>query len=131
MLYNSWEATGFDVDEASQLALAERAAALGVELFVVDDGWFGARSDDRAGLGDWTPDPERFPDGLGRWSTPCTGSGCASGSGSSRRWSTRTATCTATIPTGSALPGRPRTRVRNQLVLNFARPEVVDWAYGC
>lgn len=64
VLYNSWEATGFDVDEASQLALAERAARLGVELYVVDDGWFGARRSDRAGLGDWTPAPDRFPHGL-------------------------------------------------------------------
>ncbi|MEU0810898.1 glycoside hydrolase family 36 N-terminal domain-containing protein, partial [Streptomyces sp. NPDC005970] len=65
VLYNSWEATGFDVDEAGQKALAERAARIGVELYVVDDGWFGARRSDRAGLGDWSPAPDRFPAGLG------------------------------------------------------------------
>ncbi|WP_238010052.1 alpha-galactosidase [Dactylosporangium sp. AC04546] len=64
VLYNSWEATGFLLDEANQMALAERAAALGCELFVMDDGWFGARVSDNAGLGDWTPNPERFPHGL-------------------------------------------------------------------
>src|SRR5213082_2109180 len=64
VLYNSWEATGFDVTEAGQKALAEKAANLGVELFVMDDGWFGARTGDHAGLGDWQVNPERFPDGL-------------------------------------------------------------------
>jgi alpha-galactosidase len=64
VLYNSWEATRFDLGEAQQRELARRAAAMGVELFVVDDGWFGERVSDRAGLGDWTPNPDRFPRGL-------------------------------------------------------------------
>ncbi|MGH1552885.1 alpha-galactosidase [Streptomyces sp. L7] len=64
VLYNSWEATQFDISEEQQEVLAQRAAAAGVELFVVDDGWFGARTSDRAGLGDWTPNPDRFPAGL-------------------------------------------------------------------
>lgn len=100
VLYNSWEATGFDVDEPGQTALAARAAALGVELYVVDDGWFGARRDDRAGLGDWVPAADRFPSGLAPSPTRCTGSGCASACGWSRRWSTPTATCTASTRTG-------------------------------
>ena len=49
VLYNSWEATYFDVNAKDQMALAERAARMGVELFVVDDGWFGGRNHDRAG----------------------------------------------------------------------------------
>ncbi|WP_419999673.1 alpha-galactosidase [Streptomyces boninensis] len=64
VLYNSWEATTFDVEIGHQRELARRAAAMGVELFVVDDGWFGKRTNDRTGLGDWTPNPDRFPDGL-------------------------------------------------------------------
>ena len=64
VLYNSWEATGFAVSEQNQLALAEKAAALGAELFVVDDGWFGTRNNDTAGLGDWTVNREKFPRGL-------------------------------------------------------------------
>ena len=64
VLYNSWEATLFDVRAEEQMILAERAAKMGVELFVVDDGWFGARSSDKAGLGDWTVNPEKFPNGL-------------------------------------------------------------------
>ena len=61
VLYNSWEATGFDVNEAGQEALAEKAASLGVERFVMDDGWFGERKDDHAGLGDWYVNPQKFP----------------------------------------------------------------------
>ncbi len=65
VLYNSWEATCFDVRVESQKELAKRAAKIGVELFVIDDGWFGQRHSDRAGLGDWYVNPEKFPNGLG------------------------------------------------------------------
>ncbi|PPG88749.1 alpha-galactosidase [Rathayibacter rathayi] len=61
---NVWEAVSFDQDPATLRDLADRAAALGVERYVLDDGWFLGRSDDRAGLGDWTADPGRWPDGL-------------------------------------------------------------------
>lgn len=64
VLYNSWEATFFDVRHDSQVELARRAARIGAELFVVDDGWFAGRDDESAGIGDWTPDPRKFPDGL-------------------------------------------------------------------
>ena len=64
IIYNSWYATAFDVRPNHQLALADRAAELGVEAFVVDDGWFAGRTDDRHGLGNWWPDPVAFPDGL-------------------------------------------------------------------
>ncbi len=61
---NVWEAVYFDHDPARLIDLAERAAALGVERYVLDDGWFGARRDDHAGLGDWVVSPEVWPDGL-------------------------------------------------------------------
>jgi alpha-galactosidase len=64
IVYNSWEATGFDIDLDVQLALADEAAAIGVELFVMDDGWFQGRRNEAAGLGDWRADSARFPDGL-------------------------------------------------------------------
>ena len=64
VLYNSWEATGFDVSCESQQKLAEIAADIGCELFVMDDGWFGERANDWAGLGDWYVNKEKFPDGL-------------------------------------------------------------------
>ncbi len=62
--YNSWEAVYFNHDPATLMALAERAAAVGVERFVLDDGWFGGRRSDRAGLGDWQVSPAVYPEGL-------------------------------------------------------------------
>jgi alpha-galactosidase len=62
---NSWEGFYFDHDEAALMALADRSAALGVERFVLDDGWFAGRNDDTAALGDWTPDATKYPRGLG------------------------------------------------------------------
>lgn len=64
VLYNSWYATFFDVTVEEQVKLAERAAEIGVELFVIDDGWFRGRNHDKAGLGDWFVDQAKFPQGL-------------------------------------------------------------------
>ncbi len=64
VLYNSWEATEFDVNVLHQTALAKRAAKMGCELFVMDDGWFGKRNHDRAGLGDWYVNRVKFPRGI-------------------------------------------------------------------
>ncbi|KAI1805393.1 glycoside hydrolase family 36 protein [Daldinia bambusicola] len=67
-LLNSWEGLGFDFNQSSMVKLAEDAAGLGCSLFVNDDGWFGTnypRNNDSLGLGDWTPNPAKFPDGLG------------------------------------------------------------------
>lgn len=61
---NVWEAVYFDHDEGRLLDLADRAAALGIERFVLDDGWFGSRRDDTSGLGDWVVSPEVWPAGL-------------------------------------------------------------------
>ena len=65
---NTWEGCHFDLSESSILDLVKTSANLGIELFVIDDGWFGrdsfARVNDRAGLGDWQTDPKRFPNGL-------------------------------------------------------------------
>jgi alpha-galactosidase len=64
VLLNTWEATYFDHDLDRLRTLADTAAAVGVERFVLDDGWFAGRRHDRAGLGDWTVDPDVWPDGL-------------------------------------------------------------------
>ncbi|MEO1474973.1 MAG: alpha-galactosidase [Pseudomonadota bacterium] len=63
--YNTWEAVYFDHDPARLFALAETAAEIGAERFVLDDGWFGSRRDDTSGLGDWWPSEHAYPDGLG------------------------------------------------------------------
>jgi alpha-galactosidase len=62
---NSWEALGFNLSEPALIALADNAAALGIERFVLDDGWFAGRRDDTTSLGDWTVSPDVFPNGLG------------------------------------------------------------------
>lgn len=130
VLYNSWEATGFDVDEAGQLALAERAAALGVELYVVDDGWFGARRSDRAGLGDWTPSPDRFPDGLTPLVRAVHGLGMKFGLWVEPEMVNPDSDLYRRHPDWVLhFPERARSELRNQLVLNFARRDVADWAH--
>ncbi|MFJ9963211.1 alpha-galactosidase [Streptomyces avermitilis] len=131
VLYNSWEATGFDVDEVGQKALAERAAALGVELYVVDDGWFGGRRSDRAGLGDWTPAPDRFPDGLGPLADRVRELGMRFGLWVEPEMVNPDSDLYRAHPDWVLhLPDRSRSELRNQLVLNFARRDVADWAYG-
>ncbi|WP_338703371.1 alpha-galactosidase [Streptomyces sp. Q6] len=130
VVYNSWEATGWNVTREGQLALAERAARLGAELFVVDDGWFGARTDDRAGLGDWHPSPERFPDGLAPLVEEIRALGMRFGLWVEPEMTNPDSDLYRTHPDWVLhMPHRRRTRLRNQLVLNFARPDVSAWAY--
>jgi alpha-galactosidase len=130
VLYNSWEATEFDVSETNQKLLAARAAALGCELFVMDDGWFGARTHDAAGLGDWTVNQDRFPGGLdplieevhrlgmrfGLWVEPEMVNPDSDLYRRHPEWVLH-------------MPNRSRTTLRNQLVLNFARTDVAEWAH--
>ncbi|WP_369255000.1 alpha-galactosidase [Streptomyces sp. R35] len=131
VLYNSWEATGFDVDEVGQKALAERAAELGAELYVVDDGWFGARRSDRAGLGDWTPAPDRFPEGLAPLVEAVHRLGMGFGLWVEPEMVNPDSDLYRLHPDWVLhFTNRPRSELRNQLVLNFARRDVADWAYG-
>lgn len=64
VLLNSWEASYFDIDEKKLLALAKTGKEAGIELFVMDDGWFGTRDDDTQSLGDWTVNKKKLPNGL-------------------------------------------------------------------
>ena len=61
---NTWEARYFDINENNVIALIEKAAELGIERFVLDDGWFAGRRSDRSSLGDWWVDKDKFPNGL-------------------------------------------------------------------
>ncbi len=131
VIYNSWEATEMKVNEAGQMALAEKAAALGVSRFVMDDGWFGQRKDDHAGLGDWYVNPEKFPHGLkplidrvhalgmdfGLWVEPEMVNPDSDLYRAHPDWVLN-------------FPGRPRSEGRNQLVLNLARPDVRAYVFG-
>jgi alpha-galactosidase len=130
IVYNSWEATGFDVNEQNQKRLAGMAAAIGVEMFVVDDGWFGARSNDRAGLGDWTVNPHRFPNGLGALITEVHRLGMRFGIWVEPEMVNPDSDLYREHPDWVLhMDNRRRTTLRNQLVLNFARPDVADWAH--
>lgn len=130
VLYNSWEATGFDVDESSQLRLAELASAMGCELFVMDDGWFGARDSDRAGLGDWQPNNRKFPRGLTPLVNGVRERGMRFGIWVEPEMVNPDSELYRAHPewvVGCA--GLDTTEVRNQLVLNFGREDVRSWAY--
>lgn len=127
VLYNSWEATHFDVDESSQAALAELAAGMGVELFVMDDGWFHARNDDTAGLGDWWPDEIKFPHGLKPLIERVNKLGMEFGLWVEPEMVNPDSELYRTHPDWVIhFPGRGRTESRNQLILNFARQDVQD-----
>lgn len=125
--YNTWLATGFDLEIGHQLALARRAAELGVELFVVDDGWFGARTDDHAGLGDWVVDRAKFPEGLAPLVDEVHRLGMRFGIWLEPEMVNPDSDLYRAHPDWVLhLPGREPTMSRDQLVLNFARAEVRD-----
>jgi alpha-galactosidase len=125
VLYNSWEATTFAVDEPSQAALARIAAAMGVELFVMDDGWFHGRDDDRAGLGDWWPDERKFPQGLGGLIGAVNGLGMDFGLWVEPEMVNPNSELYRAHPEWVInFPTRARSEARHQLILNLAREDV-------
>ncbi|MFF5493546.1 alpha-galactosidase [Streptomyces aquilus] len=131
VLFNSWEATEFDISEEQQRNLARRAAAIGVELFVVDDGWFGARTSDRAGLGDWTVNRDRFPGGLKPLADQVHALGMQFGIWVEPEMVNPDSDLYRAHPDWVQFqPGRKRTELRNQLVLNLAREDVQEYLWG-
>ncbi|ACU71470.1 glycoside hydrolase clan GH-D [Catenulispora acidiphila DSM 44928] len=130
VVYNSWEATGFAVDEAGQLRLAETAAQLGVELFVLDDGWFGGRRDDTAGLGDWRPYPGAFPHGLGPLVQKVHQLGMRFGLWVEPEMVNADSDLFREYPDWVVhTPQRDATELRQQLMLNYGREDVAQWAH--
>ena len=128
IVYNSWYATAFDVRPDHQLALAARAAELGVEAFVLDDGWFAGRTDDRRGLGNWWPDPVTFPDGLDPLISGVLDHGLRFGIWVEPEAVSPDADVLRDHPDWIYRAGdRPLITVRNQYVLDFGRPEVLAW----
>ncbi len=125
VLYNSWEATYFDVDEGSQAKLAEIAARIGVELFVMDDGWFHGRKSDNAGLGDWWPDEAKFPHGLGGLIRKVNDLGMDFGLWIEPEMVNPDSELYRAHPDWVIhFPTRERSQARNQLILNFGREDV-------
>lgn len=130
VLYNSWEATTFAVDEPGQTQLADKAAKLGIELFVMDDGWFGKRNNDHAGLGDWFVNPQKFPQGLGNLIAHVNKLGMGFGLWVEPEMVNADSDLYRQHPDWVMnFPGRPRSELRNQMVLNLARDEVRDYLF--
>ncbi|HPH97387.1 MAG TPA: alpha-galactosidase [Anaerolineaceae bacterium] len=131
VLYNSWEATLFDVDEPSQTRLAEVAADMGIELFVMDDGWFHGRKDDHAGLGDWWPDEKKFPAGLAPLIERVNALGMDFGLWIEPEMVNPDSDLYRAHPDWVIhFPNRERSECRNQLILNFARPDVQEVVFS-
>jgi alpha-galactosidase len=128
VLYNSWEATLFDVNEQAQLELARLAAEMGVELFVMDDGWFHGRTLDNAGLGDWWSDEQKFPHGLTSLIQGVNALGMGFGLWLEPEMVNPDSDLYRAHPDWVIhFPTRARSEARNQLILNIARPDVQDY----
>ncbi|MFT6958133.1 MAG: alpha-galactosidase [Halieaceae bacterium] len=130
--FNTWEAMYFDLSTKKLCALADEAAAVGVERFVLDDGWFKKRNSDAAGLGDWFVDKEVFPNGLGPLITHVNDRGMEFGLWVEPEMVNPDSDLYRQHPDwvlGAA--SAPNLMVRNQLVLDLTRPEVQEYLYSC
>lgn len=127
ILLNSWEASYFDFSGESLLALAREAAALGIEMLVMDDGWFGERRDDLRALGDWTVNEEKLGCTLGELIAQVNALGLKFGIWMEPEMISEDSELYRRHPDWAmAVPGQPPVRSRNQLVLDFSRREVRD-----
>jgi alpha-galactosidase len=131
ILINNWEATYFDFDEPKLLEIASSARELGIELFVLDDGWFGRRDDDTTSLGDWQVDRRKLPGGLESLAGKIEAMGMRFGLWIEPEMISRASKLYEAHPEWEVgIPSRPRTEMRNQYVLDMSRPEVVDYLFG-
>jgi alpha-galactosidase len=122
---NTWEAVYFDHDEARLRELADAAAAIGVERFVLDDGWFHRRRDDARALGDWWPDAAKYPRGLGPLAAHVTALGMQFGLWVEPEMVSPDSDLFRAHPDWALqLAGRAQPTARHQLVLDLVRPEV-------
>lgn len=127
IVFNSWEAVGFDVGEKRLGRLAERAAGLGMELFVIDDGWFTGRRDDTGGLGDYEVDQRKFPSGLPAFVRRVNDLGMAAGIWVEPEMVSERSRLFRDHPEWAmAVPGKTPLRGRHQLVLDLCNPDVCD-----
>jgi len=127
---NSWEAAYFDHDCLRMQALAHRAAGLGVERFVLDDGWFAGRRDDRAGLGDWEPCPERYPQGLAPLGARCQALGLQFGLWVEPEGVSRDSALYRDHPDWIlSVPGLEQPLGRHQYVLNLGLGDARDYLW--
>ncbi len=127
---NTWEGLYFDHDEAQLISLATAAAGVGIERFVLDDGWFHRRDHDRAGLGDWWVDVRKYPQGLLPLARHVTALGMEFGLWFEPEMVNPDSDLHRAHPDWALqLDGRPMLTARNQLVLDIARPEVSAYLF--
>lgn len=130
IVFNNWEATYFDFNEDKLLSLAQEGKKLGMECFVLDDGWFGHRDDDRSSLGNWAVDRRKFPNGMGSFAKRIHDVGLEFGLWFEPEMVSPDTDMYKNHP--DWVVRHPYKRVgigRGQYVLDFANPEVVDAVY--
>ncbi len=131
VLINSWEAAYFDFDGETIYRLAEEAAALGIDMVVMDDGWFGKRDDDNSGLGDWQVNERKLGCTLGELVRRINDIGVRFGIWIEPEMVSEDSDIYRSHPEWAIqIPGRKPVRARNQLVLDFSRKDVRDYIFG-
>lgn len=130
ILINNWEATFMDFNEAKLMKIVEQADKLGIEMFVLDDGWFGHRDDDKSSLGDWFVDQKKFSNGISGFADRVHNQGMKFGLWFEPEMISVDSKLYEKHPDWMiATPGRQGTPARNQYVLDMTRQEVVDYLF--
>ena len=125
VLLNTWEAYYFGVNHANVVELAKQASRIGIDVVVLDDGWFGKRNDITSSLGDWTADLTKFPTGIKGLAQDVNAAGCKFGLWVEPEMISEDSQLHALHPDWYLrVPGRPRQIGRNQFVLDLSRREV-------
>lgn len=128
ILLNSWEASYFHFTENSLLRLAKKAAKAGIELFVMDDGWFGERNDDKHSLGDWTPNLSKLPHGLKGLADRINDMGMAFGIWVEPEMVNTDSNLFKEHPGWTcSIPDQPHSEGRNQRILDLCNPDVQEY----
>ena len=131
VLINNWEATYFDFNEEKILKIAEQAASLGVDMLVLDDGWFGKRDDDCSGLGDWFVSEEKLNGGLGKLAEKIKSLGMKFGLWFEPEMVSEDSDLYRSHPDWAIkIPSRNPVRSRYQLVLDMINPEVREYLFN-
>jgi len=128
VLINSWEAAFMDFDDVKLVNIAKAAKNMGVDLLVMDDGWFGKRDDDNSGLGDWYVNENKIKCGLHKLVEQINNLGMKFGIWFEPEMVSEDSNLYRTHPEWTMqIPGRPAVRSRNQLVLDMSRKDVQDY----
>lgn len=131
ILINNWEATYFDFDEKKILDIAKEASKIGIDMFVLDDGWFGKRDSDNSGLGDWYVNENKIKGGLANLISKINDLGMKFGIWFEPEMVSEDSDLYREHPEWAIkIPGRNPMRSRYQLVLDMSNPEVIEYLYN-